>query len=290
MLRSMTGFGKEMIVKDGKSVIIEIRTLNSKQLDINTRISPLFREQENEIRSILTQELKRGKVDFSLYVEKNEDPHISIDGELVKKYYRQFEELAHETGASIGPEIFIHSLKMPDVIISAKEELSEDFWKFLFKGIKSACDQVNLFRESEGKHLAEDIIGRTKLINNLIDEIIPHEENRIKNIREKFHSSLSEIPPEGKYDKNRFEEELIYYIEKIDITEEKVRLRKHCAYFLETILDEESNGKKLGFIVQEFGREINTIGSKANDFNIQQIVVQMKDEVEKIKEQLANIL
>ena len=290
MIKSMTGFGKTTWVTNGKSITIEIRTLNSKQLDINTKIISLFREKEGEIRNLLAKELQRGKIDLSLYFEKTDQASLSIDTDLVKSYYQTLTNLSAELGSPVVPELFIQTLKMPDVLVPQKEGLSEELWEGLEKMIFETCKKVNEFRTSEGKVLAVDLEKRVSIIHNMIDEIIPYENQRIQNLKEKFITNLSNLMSEVAYDKNRLEEELIYYIEKIDITEEKVRLGKHCDYFMDTMKNEESNGKKLGFIVQEFGREINTIGSKANDFNIQQIVVKMKDEVEKIKEQLANIL
>ena len=290
MIRSMTGFGKSILVKEGKSITVEIRTLNSKQLDLNTRICSLFRDKENEIRSLVAKELQRGKIDLAIYLEKTDQASASINTELASSYYKILAQLSTELNNPVTPDIFIQALKMPDVIISKKEEISEELWTSLVQAIAEACAKVNEFRDSEGGELAKDMEKRVRLIDQMIDEVTPFEEARIVHLRNKFITTLPNLLLDNGYDRNRLEEELIYYIEKIDVTEEKVRLRKHCAYFLETMKEEEANGKKLGFIIQEFGREINTLGSKANDFNIQQIVVKMKDELEKIKEQLANIL
>lgn len=289
MLRSMTGYGKHTFSMDGVSILIEIRSLNSKQFDLNTRIASPFREKENEIRTLVNERLNRGKIDLSISIEKRENSSVSIDTDLAKKYTLLFVDLAKACGLPTSADLLVQAVKMPEVTTSSKEEVSDELWKELFRAVEKSCDSVNDFRKSEGEALAKDIINRVNLINSLIDEITPLEVNRMKTIRSKFETNLSEINIE--YDRNRLEEELIYYIEKIDITEEKVRLRNHCAYFIETSRkEEESLGKKLGFILQEFGREINTLGSKAYDFQIQQIVVNMKDELEKIKEQLANIL
>lgn len=290
MIKSMTGFGKQIINSEGYSVVVEIRTLNSKQLDLSTRICSLFREKESEIRAILTQHLERGKIDFSLYLENKDKQNTTINSELAKSYYQILVSLSEELGNPVTPELFTHALKMPDVVTTIKEEVSSSLWASVKKGIEEACHKVNEFRLSEGEHLAEDLKKRTLEIDKKMEDITPFEQNRIIHIRKKLEASLANLAQSIKYDQNRLEEEMIYFLEKLDITEEKTRLRKHCAYFLETMEKEEANGKKLSFIVQEFGREINTIGSKANDFNIQQIVVEMKDEVEKIKEQLANIL
>lgn len=290
MIKSMTGFGKVDFNSHAKNIIVEIRSLNSKQLDLNTRIAPLFRDKENEIRALLAQRLERGKVDFSIYIEKNEAPSICINKELANAYFQELTSLSKELGNPIDSDIFIQILRMPDVITTPREELPEDLWQSALSAINTACDKLDQFRCSEGAALATDFDKRVRLINSLIDEITPFEEQRIVNQRDKFAKGLEDLRQKGQYDPNRLEQEMIFYIEKLDITEEKVRLRKHCNYFLETMNEPESKGKKLGFIVQEMGREVNTTGSKACDFNIQQIVVKMKDEVEKLKEQLANVL
>lgn len=290
MIKSMTGFGKKNVTIESKTITIEIRTLNSKQLDLNMRISSLFRDKENEIRTIIAQQLERGKIDVAIYLDKSTSLNTTIDFELAKLYYEKIKELSNYVQNPISSDIFIQTLRMPDVISSPKEELDENTWTELKKNIEETCLQVNDFRISEGNILSHDLISRVNRIADLINEIIPFENERMILVRKKMMESLENAQLTGKYDQNRFEQELIYYIEKLDITEEKVRLKKHCDYFLETIQEENSQGKKLGFIVQEIGREVNTIGSKCNHFNIQQIVVGMKDEVEKLKEQLANIV
>jgi len=283
----MTGFGKATVNCEGKTIVIEIRSLNSKQLDIIARISALLREKENEIRSLINKELERGKIEALVYIEKTDNPTVAIDEDLAKAYFEKLTELSKLVNNPVNTDIFAQILRIPDVISTPKEIISENLWEELLKGIKTACDEVNRFREEEGKFLSEDFSQRIRLIANMIDEIFPFEDNRIDDLKKKLVELVTFLPL--KYDPNRLEQELIFYLERLDITEEKVRLRKHCEYFLET-MKENNSGKKLGFIVQEIGREINTIGSKANDFNIQQIVVLMKDEAEKIKEQLANIL
>ena len=283
----MTGFGKATVNCEGKTIVIEIRSLNSKQLDLNTRITALLRDKENEIRTLITKELERGKIDVSLYIEKTDNPVAAIDENLVKVYFKKLTELSQCVNNPIDTDIFAQILRIPDVIAAPKEEISENLWNVVFDGVKIACDAVNCFREAEGATLTEDFTHRIQLISKMIDEITPFENNRIIEIKKKIIESLETLPI--KYDPNRLEQELIFSIERLDITEEKVRLHKHCDYFTDT-MKENNAGKKLGFIIQEIGREINTIGSKANDFNIQQIVVLMKDEAEKIKEQLANIL
>lgn len=288
MIQSMTGFGKTTFQTEGKSVNIEIRTLNSKQLDLTVRLSPLFRELENEVRNCIATNLQRGKIEVSIYLEKAEKPQVAVDIELAKTYYEQLVNLSKELENPIESDIFCQVLRLPDVITSSKEELSELVKNDVMTALEETCQKVVSFRKEEGSHLASDFAKRIKLIDSMVDEITPFEENRIVTIRNKFVSSLSELPVQ--YDNNRLEQEIIFYLEKLDITEEKVRLRKHCSYFMDTMNEAQSQGKKLGFIVQEIGREVNTTGSKCNDFNIQQIVVRMKDEVEKLKEQLANVL
>lgn len=291
MIKSMTGFGRAVVETCGKCVTVEIRTLNSKQLDLNTRIPLLFKNYENDIRSILSKELERAKADFTITVEnRSVSSSVTINKELAKSYYQTVKELSSELGNPVESDIFLHVMRMPDVVSTPQEEVSDELWEAVRAAILDACRQLNDFRISEGKVLEQDFVKRITLIRNMIDEVTPFEENRIVKIREKFENSLKELAPKVQYDPNRLEQEIFYYLEKLDITEEKVRLRKHCNYFIETLNENQSNGKKLGFIVQECGREINTMGSKSNDFDIQQIVVRMKDELEKLKEQLANVL
>jgi len=283
----MTGFGKANVICDGKTIVIEIRSLNGKQLDLLTKISPLLRERENEMRALIAKELERGKIELMIYVEKTDTPTVAIDENLVKAYFDKLTWVSKYISNPIDTDIFAQTLRLPDVVTTPKEMVSENLWKMLFEGMKTACDAVNSFRKEEGVALSKDFVQRIQLISNMIDDITPFESNRIVELRKKMIESLENISI--KYDPNRLEQELVFYLEKLDITEEKIRLRQHCDYFFAT-LKESNAGKKLGFIIQEIGREINTIGSKANDFNIQQIVVLMKDEAEKLKEQLANIL
>lgn len=286
----MTGFGKTSVIAENKSIIVEIRTLNSKQLELNTRISPLFRDKEHEVRSLVATELERGKIDLAIYLEKNMTAAPEVNPELAKVYYDSFLNLSSYLGNQIPTDIFAHVLRMPDVLVAPKEELSDELWSLVNESIIETCRKVNLFRTQEGAFLSSDFEKRIKLIESMLEEITPFEYARIERQKQKILTALSELSPSITPDTNRLEQEMIYYLEKLDITEEKVRLRKHCQFFMETLEDNTSNGKKLGFIIQECGREVNTIGSKCNDFNIQQIVVRMKDEVEKIKEQLFNIL
>jgi len=283
----MTGFGRATVNCEGKTVVIEIRSLNSKQFDLITRISALLREKENEMRSLIAKELERGKIEANIYIEKTDNPSVAIDENLAKAYFEKLTELSKQINNQVNTDIFAQTLRIPDVISTPKEEVSENFWNELFEGVKSACKEVNDFREAEGAILSEDFLYRIRLISSLIGKITPFENNRIIELKKKLIENLENL--QIIYDPNRLEQELIFYLEKLDITEEKVRLRKHCDYFIDTT-KENNSGKKLGFITQEISREINTIGSKASDFNIQQIVVLMKDEAEKMKEQLANIL
>lgn len=286
----MTGFGRTAIEVTGKSITVEIRTLNSKQLDLNTRIAPLFRNNENEIRAMISHELERGKIDFYLTLDRNSAPNVSINSGLAKSYFETLSALSKDLNNPVESDIFMQVLRMPDVISTPQEELSDEDWTTVKNAIQETCNKVNDFRLTEGAALAKDFEKRICMIRDMIDEVTPFEENRIATLRAKFEKGMADLAGKVQFDSNRMEQEIFFYLEKLDITEEKVRLRKHCNYFLETMDAPESNGKKLAFIVQECGREINTLGSKSNDFNIQQIVVRMKDELEKLKEQLANIL
>ena len=287
----MTGFGRTVLETEGKCITVEIRTLNSKQLDLNDRIPLLFKNYENEIRSILSKELERAKADFTMTVEnRSTTSNVAINTELAASYYQALTDLSKKLGNPVESDIFLHVLRMPDVVSTPQDEVSDELWVAVRNAILDACRQLNEFRISEGKVLEADFVKRITLIRDMIDEVTPFEEQRIVKIREKFETSLKELAPKVQYDPNRLEQEMFFYLEKLDVTEEKVRLRKHCDYFIETLDESQSNGKKLGFIVQECGREINTLGSKSNDFDIQQIVVRMKDELEKLKEQLANVL
>lgn len=290
MIKSMTGFGRTAIEVTGKSITVEIRTLNSKQLDLNTRIAPLFRNNENEIRAMISHELERGKIDFYLTLDRNSAPNVSINSGLAKSYFETLSALSKDLNNPVESDIFMQVLRMPDVISTPQEELSDEDWVAVKNAIQETCNKVNDFRLTEGAALAKDFEKRICMIREMIDEVTPFEENRIATLRAKFDKGMADLAGKVQFDSNRMEQEIFFYLEKLDITEEKVRLRKHCNYFLETMDAPESNGKKLAFIVQECGREINTLGSKSNDFQIQQIVVRMKDELEKLKEQLANIL
>jgi uncharacterized protein (TIGR00255 family) len=291
----MTGYGKAFAELPGKKLLIEIKSLNSKGLDLSIKLPGSFREKEMEVRTLLSQRLERGKVELYITSEKSADmPAYSINKSLFLQYYGELKLLLSELKEKNQEGLLQAILKIPDVLQNEKAESEEEEWPKIAVGIESALLSVETFRSAEGHILESDMRNRVDLILNLLDSISPFEQNRLNDIRERLtigfqnimKSDLTDIKP----DENRFEQELIYYIERMDITEEKVRLKKHCDYFLETLNESTSQGKKLGFISQEMGREINTIGSKANDARIQKIVVQMKDELEKIKEQLLNIL
>jgi uncharacterized protein (TIGR00255 family) len=287
----MTGFGKAECQCKNRKVVIEIKSLNSKQLDVNARLPNGYREKEIEIRNLISAKLQRGKVDFIITVEnEGETTGFTINKALARKYYHELKELAEDFDQQSFNDYLPILIRMPEVMMSEKEEIKEDEWKELLATIKIAIDHLESFRLQEGKTLAEDFEKRINRINNLLAEVKPFEKVRVENLKNKFKKDLHDMMEGENIDSNRLEQELIYYIEKLDITEEKVRLQKHLEYFTETLNETESQGKKLIFISQEIGREINTMGSKASDANIQKIVVQMKDELEKIKEQMLNIL
>lgn len=290
MIKSMTGFGKATGEWKNKKITIEIRSLNSKQMDLNIKMPSLYRSKELELRSYITKQTERGKIDVTIYVENGIDENLTIINKtLVETYIHQLKEIAEKTNSKTEDFLSI-AMRMPDVFKQEREELDEEEWKYVMQKTGEAIATLNQFREDEGKVLLKDFTERIGIILTLLKEIELLEQLRIQQIREKIKKNISELIPIENIDKNRFEQELIYYIEKLDITEEKVRLRSHCNYFLEALKSPNAEGRKLGFISQEIGREINTIGSKANDARIQKIVVQMKDELEKIKEQSLNVL
>jgi len=291
MIRSMTGFGKSQVDLPGRIITVEIRSLNSKQLDLNFRAPSVYREKEMTTRSLIAQKMERGKVDVNINVEsKNDQPVMTINKNIALQYFEQLKDLAASIPENQHSDLLSILVRMPDVLKSEKEEFSEEEWVLIQQSLETALEEVDKFRKGEGLILEQDFIFRIGRILALLDEVEPLESSRIATIRTKFEIRLEEIRQDKSYDQNRMEQELVYYFEKLDITEEKIRLKKHCDYFIITLNEMESPGKKLNFITQEIGREINTLGSKANDVRIQMIVVQMKDELEKIKEQLANIL
>ncbi len=291
----MTGYGKATAEPGGKTVTVEVRSLNSKQLDINARIPQTFRDKELEIRSEINKVLERGKIDFSISLDNEIDTAIySVNKPLAREYHREILELAEEFKAPVGDNLIFSILKLPDVLKTEKDNLDDNDWSVVKAAIEQALATADAFRMEEGQLLEKDMKMRIGIILDLLSKLSPFEKARIQSLRERFERNQSEFvsnrPGMDKFDDNRFEQEIFWYLERLDITEEKIRLKKHCDYFLETLTSIESNGRKLGFITQEIGREINTLGSKASDADIQKIVVQMKDELEKIKEQLANIL
>ena len=286
----MTGFGKAEVKLKQLYLNIEIRSLNSKFLDLNIKTPSIFKEIDLSIRSIIKDEVKRGKVELTLHYEKtSEEQNISFNKEQVLNYYNQIKTLKTELNDKSESDILAQVLKLPDIIQHYKEELKGSDQKIILKGILEACVELNKFRSKEGESLGKIISNYVKNIQSQIKEIEKFEKERLPEIKTKLNKAIDELQLKDKIDNKRLEQEIIYYSEKIDITEEKVRLNEHCNYFLKT-LNEKQSGKKLGFISQEMGREINTLGSKAHNLSIQKIVVNMKDELEKIKEQVLNIL
>ncbi len=287
----MTGFGRSTLELPAKSITVEVKSLNSKQFDANLRLPPLYREKEGELRLLLNSELERGKVELNINIDRNgESGSYQFNRALAKQYFTEMKLLAEELGQDLTSEVIYTLVRMPDVLKAEQEALSVEEWKTVRQAVVNAIRGLNDFRQKEGAALEKDLLERTILIEKLLEDVPPLEGKRIETLRERLKKQLDESAAKGSVDMNRFEQEIVYYIEKLDITEEKVRLKKHCQYFAEILAEPGSNGKKLGFISQEMGREINTLGSKANDADIQKIVVLMKDELEKIKEQLFNIL
>ncbi|GAA3644443.1 YicC family protein [Flavivirga jejuensis] len=281
----MTGYGKSVLQLPTKKITIELKSLNSKNLDLNARMPSIYREKELSIRKILAAKLERGKVDFSIYVETTaEDTSTQINTPVVKQYIEQLKHVVD--GDAI--ELLKMAVRFPDALNTVREEIDDNEWKIIEAQINTAVDDLICHRLDEGKVLEQDFNNRVKTIETILEQVIAMDPERVEGVRERLLKGVEEL--KEKYDENRFEQELVYYIEKFDITEEKVRLKNHLDYFSECINSKDSNGKKLGFIGQEMGREINTIGSKSNYAPMQQLVVQMKDELEKIKEQLLNVL
>ena len=291
MIRSMTGFGRSTLELPDRSISVEVKSLNSKQFDANLRLPLLYREKEGELRLLLNTELERGKIELNINIDKNGESGIyQFNRALAKQYFTEMQALAIELGLDLNDDVVNTLARMPDVLKAEQPALSDEEWDKVMEAVKEAIRNMIGFREKEGAALGKDLLNRTALIEKLLEDITPLEGNRIAHLRNRLMKQLEENIPQGSVDTNRFEQEIVYYMEKLDITEEKVRLKKHCQYFAETLSEPGANGKKLGFISQEMGREINTLGSKANDADIQRIVVLMKDELEKIKEQLFNIL
>ena len=292
MILSMTGYGKAVVAYKEKKINVEVKSLNSKSLDLSARIAPLYREKEMEIRRLLAQKLERGKVDFSLWVEKESTVDATpINAALVENYYKQIKAISASTGIPEPEDWFTTLLRLPDVTAKTEVEvLDNEEWEVAQQAINEAIEKLTEFRKQEGAALQKKFTEKIDNIANLLKSIEPFEKSRVPKIREKIIDGLKKIP-EVDYDKNRLEQELIYYIEKLDINEEKQRLTNHLKYFHETMKESGHGiGKKLGFIAQEMGREINTTGSKSNQAEMQNIVVKMKDELEQIKEQVLNAL
>jgi uncharacterized protein (TIGR00255 family) len=291
MIKSMTGYGKAIAETPQKKISIEIKSLNSKQLDLNTKLPWLYKEKEPEIRNLISQKLDRGKIDFSIYCDMLDDEVATvINKTAVKNYYNQFREIASDLKINLDDQIFTAIMKRPDTLKTEKTELPEAEWEIVKNHIIESVNMLDLYRIEEGNSIMTDLKKCIGKILSLLESVGGYEEGRIGKIREKLHTLLEENVVTENIDKNRFEQELIFYLEKYDINEEKVRLNTHCNYFIETLETKSPNGKILNFIAQEIGREINTIGSKANDSSIQKLVVMMKDELEKIKEQTLNVL
>ncbi len=291
MIKSMTGFGKATCELPNKKISIEIKSLNSKQLDVNMRLPNIYREKDLVLRNELANKLGRGKVDVGFYVDfLGAEKNASINAQVLETYYEQIVPISDKLGLTEKTDILRAIMPLPDTVKIEQAELDEEEWKSIFETFQKSLSCLNDFRVQEGKVLKEDIIKRIEHIRSLSEQVVPFEKERIEKVRKRILDQLQEVKDKVNMDQNRFEQEMIFYLEKLDITEEKVRLSNHLNYFIETVETEDMVGKKLGFITQEIGREINTMGSKANHSEIQKLVIQMKDELEKIKEQNLNIL
>ena len=292
MIQSMTGFGKSVVELPHKKITVEIKSLNSKQLDLSTRIPQQYREMEMEIRSEIAKRLERGKVDFSLWVEKKESAESAtpINQALVEGYYKQIKDIADNLSIPVPTDWFQTLLRMPDVLTKTEtQELTEEEWTTVHAAVLEAIGHLVDFRKQEGAALEKKFREKIANISHLLESITPYEKERVEKVKERITDALEKTLSVD-YDKNRLEQELIYYIEKLDVNEEKQRLGNHLKYFISTMESGSGQGKKLGFIAQEMGREINTLGSKSNHAEMQKIVVQMKDELEQIKEQVLNVM
>ncbi len=290
MTHSMTGFGKSEVTIGHLHVNIEIRSLNSKFLDLTLKIPTVFKEIDSSLRSIIKNELNRGKIELAIHYEKiNSNSKITINKEQLKNYYNQLKEISAELNNQNNEDFMGYALKLPEVIQHQKETVDKQSNEILINAVKKACKDLKSFREKEGESLQKELLNYVNSIQDNLAKINPFEKERLPKVKQKLLRSVEELNLKSQIDEKRLEQELIYYAEKLDLTEEKVRLKEHCIHFMET-LKEINSGKKLGFITQEMGREINTLGSKAHHLSIQKIVVEMKDELEKIKEQVLNIL
>ena len=290
MIQSMTGYGKAVAELPNKKVHVEIKSLNSKALDLTMRVAPIYREKEIELRNEIAKYLERGKVDFILWVEKNVSEGNSINTAVFEGYYRQINALSEQLSIALPADWFQTILRMPDVMSTTEvEELSDEEWEAVHNAVVQAIEALVAFRKQEGQALYRKFSEKIENIGNLLSTVEPYEKERVEKIRQRIVETLEKIIGVD-YDKNRLEQELIYYIEKLDINEEKQRLSNHLQYFMKTMEEGVGQGKKLGFIAQEMGREINTLGSKSNHAEMQKIVVHMKDELEQIKEQVLNVI
>jgi len=287
----MTGYGKAECELPHKKVTVEIKSLNSKQLDVNTRISGIFREKDIEIRRTISDRLIRGKIDFILYVESlGDETNSNINSAVVKSYYSQLTVISNELGLPADERLLQVIMGLPDAVKTEREELEESEWEQITKTIEKAIAGLDKFRKQEGQILKTDIVQNIEQITQLLDQVEPFEKERVAKVKERIYEGLKELSSTEQVNENRLEQEMIFYLEKLDVNEEKVRLRNHCSYFLQTLELDEAVGKKLGFIAQEIGREVNTLGSKANHSEMQKLVILMKDALERIKEQSLNIL
>ena len=294
MIQSMTGYGKATVELPDKKINVEIKSLNSKAMDLSARIAPLYREKEMEIRNEISRKLERGKVDFSLWIEKKESAESAtpINQTLVEGYYKQICAISENLGIPVPDAMdwFATLLRMPDVMTkNDTQELSEEEWAVVYSAVEKAVGALVDFRKQEGAALEKKFREKISNISHLLETIAPYEKERVAKVKERITDALEKTLSVA-YDKNRLEQELIYYIEKLDVNEEKQRLGNHLKYFINTLETGTGQGKKLGFIAQEMGREINTLGSKSNHAEMQKIVVQMKDELEQIKEQVLNVM
>lgn len=286
MIQSMTGFGKATLQLATKKVTIEIKSLNSKGLDLNTRMPSVYREMELNLRNQIAQSLERGKIDFSLFVEiTGEETSSKINAPIIKGYIAQMREILPEADPT---ELMKMAVRMPDALKTERDDIDPEEWKQIQSVIDQALNNINQFRKDEGVTLEKEFLHRIANILNLMNQALAYDVERVETVKTRLRAALDEL--KENVDENRFEQELIFYLEKYDITEEKVRLESHLNYFKETLAGSEANGRKLGFITQEMGREINTMGSKSNHSEMQKLVVMMKDELEKIKEQVLNVL
>lgn len=289
MIQSMTGFGRAVLMLPQKKITVEVKSLNSKQLDISIRIPSIYKEKELSIRSFLSSSLRRGKIELSVFVENiGSESTYKINKDLVEAYIKSLQEFGNNM-VSHG-ELLAIAMKLPDAMKLDCKELEKEEWDAIMKTIEEAVESLIVHRKAEGLSLEKDLKMKIQAIDTLHNQVPKYEHERIETIKERISTKLNDVLESIEFDRDRLEQEMIYFIEKLDISEEKVRLKNHCVYFIETINSHDNNGKKLGFISQELGREINTMGSKANHSEIQKLVVQMKDSLEKIKEQVLNVL